>query len=551
MNKNITNSSKTFKKYVTYMKARTSNDGWHIICIFLGCLIFSGLSIFIALISKFLLDNLFNMDIKDMILLVLISISAFALGAILGFLISYLQKYYIDKFKMKIQLKFYDDMQKSEYLFISNISPSDVYYHMFTDIGNMVDFYFNLIIALPIKFITFLIAISIMFVWSYPITLTILLLIMIQFLITVLFRKPIKKKSQILLEKEQELLAQINSDVINLDTSRSLGLEQYNLNKINLFFQRSRLAKLKYEKVSLLFGTSLNFSSQIMNVILLLIGVYLISLNHITLGMMMGISLLSSYIYDPFGEILNSVIQFQTVGVSFNRFLGFAKQIDHNREIGKEHFVNGDIEISNIDFAYGNVQIFNDFSLKIKEGRISCIKGCNGVGKTTLMRLISRFMIPQSGDISINNININSINYDEYRKNLIVLTSEPVLFNLSLYENICIGENKFSKNDVYRVIDECGLMNVVKKLPNGINTSLGINNIQLSQGEKQKIALARVFIRKPKIMILDEPFTFIDNDSKQELIKIIKKINVKYQTTIIIISHDNIFDNISSEIMSI
>lgn len=544
------NKQYTFKEYLKTMTALSKGYGRALVIIFIGSICFSVISIFIALIGKELVDSILSLNRLIIVKVIAISISAYILGSILGFATSYFQKYIIDQFKMKLQLSFYDNMQHSEFMFFSNLNSSDVYYRMFTDIGIAVDFYLNLIIAIPIKIIVFLISFGIMLSWSYQLTLTILALITIQLIVMTLFKKPIKQKTTRSLTAEQQLIAQINNDVLNSDTIRSLGLEKYNRKKIEPYFEDSRKAKLSATKVNLMFSSIIGLISQIINICLLLVGILYISQGKMSIGTLMGFSMMTGYIYQPLNDCFSLVISYQPAKVSYSRYREFNDEIDSNRNNGTLKFTNGELFIDNISFSYGNGYVFNKFSDRITSHKIIYYKGQNGAGKTTLMRLIARFIKPIEGNIYINDININDFDYDDYRKNIIAFTSNPIIFNGTVKENICLDED-YDLSTINEIIKSCSLTDTIDKLEKKIETLIGTDEQKLSQGEIQKIGLARVLIRKPKILILDEPIAHIDSKSTNDIIDTLKYFNIKYGITMIIISHDDAIQKIADEIHEI
>lgn len=536
--------------YLKFMHAKSKGYRRFIPLIFACSLCFSVLSIFIALIGKQLIDNLLTMNSGVIIKAIVISISAYIVGAILGFFTSYLERYVIDKFKIKLQIAFYDNMQRSEFIFFSNLSSGDVYYRMFTDIGTMVDFYLNLLITIPIKLIVFIIACGIMFLWSYQLTLAIIGLVLLQLIVMLIFRKPIKKRAEIALESEQSLISKINEDVIKSDICRSLALEEYNLKQIDGFFETSRKNKLKSAKVSLLYSSIVGLTSQIINICLLLLGIYFIYNESMTIGMLMGISMLAGYIYQPLNDFFRMIISYQPTIVSFNRFNEFNSQLDTNRLSGNNEFIRGNISLNNIYFGYNNNLVINNFSAFIHDGAITLLRGENGTGKTTIMRLLTRALNPMSGNITIAENDIKNILYEEYRKNVIALCSTPILLNGSLRENINAGKD-FSDDEIMDIIEKCCLSGVVSKLNDGLDTKLGITGSGLSQGEMQKLSLARVLIRAPQILILDEPISHIDEQSVEDILNVLSDYNKNKDKIIIIISHDNRTEQIADYIISL
>ncbi|MDE6604825.1 MAG: ATP-binding cassette domain-containing protein [Clostridia bacterium] len=529
---------KIFKNYIKYMSAKAKGFKKFFPLVFFCSLCLSVLSICIAIFSKQLIDNLLTMDKLIILKVVLISISAYLFGAILGFFTSYLEKYIIDKLKTKLQLSFYDNMQRSEFVFFSNLSSSDVYYRMFTDIGVMVEFYLNLLISLPIKLIVLIITCSIMFIWSYQLTLAIIGLVMLQVVVMLIFRSPIKKHTEKVLTNEQILIAKINEDVLKSDLSRSLALEEYNYLNIQLYFETSRKSRLKNAKINLLYSAIIGFASQIINISLLLLGIYYVANSVLTIGTLMAISMLAGHLSQPINDFLQTLLSYQTMVVSYKRFNEFDSCIDHNYQIGTLKFNNGDISIKDLTFSYGANSVIAYPNMIIHKGKITYLQGGNGSGKTTLVRLLSRSLLPLSGSINIDTVNIGEFDYSSYRTNVIALNSEPILLNKTFRENICTGLS-YSDEDISNTIDACALNDIVEKLENGIDTELGLSKVGLSQGEKQKLALARVLIRKPSVLILDEPLSHIDIKSCEEILATLSKYNKEYNATILIISHDD------------
>ena len=537
------------KNYLNVMKNSFKDKRTNIPIIYLLSLTFSVLSIFIALISKNLVDNLLNLNIDGIFNIVIISIGAYLFGSLVGYFSSYFQKYVIDRFKMDLQLSFYDNIQKSHYSFILNISSSDVYYRMFTDIGVLVDFYINLIVNVPVKVLIFISTLIIMSFWSYKLTLIILVFIILQYVSMFLFRKPIKKRSEDALASEQLLYFKINENINTEEICRSLALEELRLIDIKKYFNKKRKSSLRYTQINLIYSAVLNFASQIINMILLLLGVNMVMKNEITIGILMGISILSTYLSQPINDIFTTITSYQPTKISYKRYVDFNEQIVLGRYEGKYEFVNGDIVIRDLSFSYDNTNLFNNFNCTIPKGDIALIKGGNGSGKTTLMRLLSRYIIQCSGEILINNQDIRLIDFEDYRKHVITLDSNSAILNGSLRFNISTGLN-VDDDKLQDIIKMCGLSNVLDKLGNDFESELGKGKILLSKGEVQKIAIARIIIRDPDIIIFDEPFANMDNKSIADIKNLLININ-RSGKTIIIICHDNIMDESASKIINL
>jgi len=194
------------------------------------------------------------------------------------------------------------------------------------------------------------------------------------------------------------------------------------------------------------------------------------------------------------------------------------------------------ISIKKLSFSYdNNIKIFDDFNLNIKANIITGISASSGKGKTTLIKILLG-LYSYDGDIYIDNINIKTIDNNYFHNNLIAYVSqEPVLLSGSIYDNLISN-----------------LINIDTELLNYITTKLNISNINntnLSGGEKQRISITRAFLRKPKILLLDEPTSALDYKNENNVLKLIKEFNNKYNITIIIITHSQKVLNICHNII--
>ena len=205
------------------------------------------------------------------------------------------------------------------------------------------------------------------------------------------------------------------------------------------------------------------------------------------------------------------------------------------------HLENG-ITFDNVDFRYpfGQKLVLQGFNLTLKAGKITALVGANGTGKSTLIKLLCRLYDPESGKIFFDDIDIKQSKVRDIRRMITVLFQEPVRFNATVAENI--GLSNLAKHDDKILIDEAaqasGADTVVSKLPEGYETLLGrwfAGSTDLSGGEWQRIALARAFLRKSPIIILDEPTSSMDSWSEMDWVKRFRQL--ASGRTAIIIAH--------------
>ncbi|MBN6711176.1 ABC transporter ATP-binding protein [Haemophilus haemoglobinophilus] len=192
------------------------------------------------------------------------------------------------------------------------------------------------------------------------------------------------------------------------------------------------------------------------------------------------------------------------------------------------------IEVKELSFAYADEQILTDLSLSLSKGNILGIHGRSGSGKSTLLKLLMRFYDPK-GEIRINGVNLKEINTQNLRDNMAYITQQTYIFNESIYENILMANRKATKEQVIEAAKKASIHDFIMSLPQGYETKVAELGSSLSDGEKQRIGIARAFLHNAPIILLDEPTSNLD--SLNEAIILQSLLNVKADKLIILVSH--------------
>ncbi|MDK2906243.1 MAG: hypothetical protein PWQ66_204 [Petrotoga sp.] len=189
------------------------------------------------------------------------------------------------------------------------------------------------------------------------------------------------------------------------------------------------------------------------------------------------------------------------------------------------------LEFINVVFEYEGRKILNNLNLQINRGEKLAIVGSSGEGKTTLIRLLLRYISPHSGKILVNKTPISKI--ENWYKTIGVLSQKTHIFNRSIRDNLLIANPKASEKEIYRALEMAGLKKFMKT--KNLDTVLGDEGKYISGGERARIALARLLLRKPEFVILDEPLEGVDKIVEKEVIENIKEF--VSDKTLILISH--------------
>jgi len=208
---------------------------------------------------------------------------------------------------------------------------------------------------------------------------------------------------------------------------------------------------------------------------------------------------------------------------------------DHNNAQALK--LNGDIQFSNVNFAYSSSPrlILNNLNINISENTTHAFVGQTGSGKSTFAKLLLRFYQPQNGAINIGNVNINDVSIQSLRSQIGLVSQDIYLFNGSIYDNIKFGLPTASSEDIYKASQLAECHDFIQNLDEKYHTTIGESGIKLSGGQKQRISLARAILKNPKILILDEATSAVDNETEVAIQRSLTQISKN--RTVIMIAH--------------
>lgn len=195
-----------------------------------------------------------------------------------------------------------------------------------------------------------------------------------------------------------------------------------------------------------------------------------------------------------------------------------------------------DIEFKNVSFSYNkDAKVLKDVSFTAKQGEVTALVGISGSGKTSVLRLISRLYDYDTGSILIDGKDIKNISTESLFKNVSIVFQDVTLFNTSIMENIRLGRESATDEEVKEAAVLANCTDFIEKLPDGFNTLIGENGAELSGGERQRISIARAFLKDAPVLILDEISASLDVDNEKKIQDSLNKL-IK-DKTVIIISH--------------
>jgi len=503
------------------------------------CLVISGLNAITPFITKSILDELLPNGKYDEIVKYLIIYGSLVISLAFS---RYAFQYVNNLCGMRIEKRIREEaIKKINYLPVDYYSlepDGKIVAKITSDSGGVRIFYtttFQIINAL-INILIVYIAVIIM---EPMLGLLILIIVPVIVMWITLYRRKVHSYFVDLRETGSRITGKLNELIVGTPIIQDFNQEEAMLDDYNSLTWRYVKNDRKANSLNIYFGWELlSLIKRLAEIGLLLF----LGFNSLDLGgVTVTIGLISAFVenldkmINPINAIFNNLNELEDSIVAATRVYMF---IDEENDLrifdGNEApVINGDVEFKNVKFSYvKEKQVLNGINLHVEAGKTIGIVGQTGSGKSTLMNLLLEFNDYDSGQILVDGSEINQYNKASYRKNLGIVLQTPALFAGTIKSNITMGRD-YPDDVVLDVIEKVGAKHIIEKNELGIYSPVSFRGENLSLGEKQLIAFARILLRNPKIVILDEATANIDSDT-EEKIKNAMSIISKGRTTFII-----------------
>ena len=367
--------------------------------------------------------------------------------------------------------------------------------------------------------------------------------------------------------KKNDKINSLTTEIVRSEKDiKSLGLESKleEVSKENYDSYKKSSYKLSITDCN--FWSLRNIIIEIVTIGVLILGIYFMDKGLMGLAAFMIVYSNRGYVYDLVWSAGNISSKFAEIKVCKERMFAL---FDDNK-FATEHFGNvhldkikGEIEFKDVCYSYveyenennDNIkknkktkknakeekkissinQIFNGLSFKIKPNTTVAFVGRSGSGKSTILNLMSKMYVVDSGEILIDGVNINDLDKETLRKGISLVNQFPYIFDMTIRENLSLAKADATEDEMIESLKKASLWDFILSLPKGIDTRVGEGGIKLSGGQKQRLAIARALLRNSAIIIFDESTSSLDNFAQEDIKKSID--SLKGESTIIIVAH--------------
>ena len=401
-------------------------------------------------------------------------------------------------------------------------------------LSNTVNNFF--IDILPL-FTSAILALALMFAANFYVGLVALCIVPVYFYITYRQAKRMKGGRRSIFSSHQAVSQGILNILESISVIKSFNREQIEADKQTAVQQAMTDQQMSTRRWSYLYDGLKSFFEQIGTVLIIILTAYLVLIDYpgMSIGKIMYHVMLFSNVSAPIRQLHRIYDDMNDALIYAEGFFGILHAHDEVEDTGKYHpdTVKGDFELSDVDFTYGNgtKALFN-VSMHIKPGKITALVGLSGAGKTTIVNLLDKFYHPDQGSIKLDGVELKDWDTHWLREHVGLVLQKNHIFNGTIEENIKYGNPNATHEEVVKAAKQAYIYDQIMQLPNQFESQA----LQLSGGQQQRIAIARMFIKNPPIIFLDEPTASLDAVATEQIKASIDAI--KAGRTVIIISHN-------------
>ena len=474
------------------------------------------------IITRYSLNNLLPLGIyRSFFMLMGGLILAYAIRSVLQYIVTYWGHNLGVLMEADMRRELFSHLQLLSFNFYDSNRTGHIMSRVTTDLFEITELAHHGPEDIFISIITLVGAFSILFSINWQLSIILLLLVPMVLLFTISQRRRMSSTSKLVKERTAGINADIESSISGARVAKAFANEAYEIDKFMAANERFKQSKGKFYSAMAIFHSGMEFFTSFFSIVVILVGGFLIMQAKMNVVDVLTFSLYVSAFLQPVRKLTQFIEQYTTGMAGFERFVEIMRQqpdiMDSDNAKSIQN-VKGDIEFSNVTFSYNNkAEVLTNVNLAIPAGKTLAVVGPSGGGKTTLCHLIPRFYDIGEGEIRLDKVDIKDITLKSLRQNIGIVSQEVFLFAGTIRENIRYGDIRATEDAIIEAAKRAEIYDMIKELPNGLDTEVGERGIRLSGGQKQRISIARIFLKNPPVLILDEATSALDTVTERRI----------------------------------
>lgn len=490
---------------------------------------------------KILLDDILPYKNAGLLLqLMSIFILIFVVKTLVGIWHSYQTTRLVENMILSVKTELFQHLEDLDLGFYHSKSVGDILYRIDEDVYSIDSFIDLIIDVVVLNVLTAIFILIITLNMNWKVTLMSLGFFPFYIIVQKYFGEKIRKQKVRIIAKLTDILSFLEENITGIQAIKSFALETKQLSEYTDKTKKVIRLNLRMDLLDSFSDAVVGVITFIPLILILWYGSFQVISGVLTIGSLIAIYTYIGKLFEPISSLGSINVAFQTTLVSVNRvfqFLDTKTKIKEKNDAVELKNPQGHIVFKDVSFGYypkdPKESVLEHVTFDIKQGQMVGLVGPSGSGKTTVGNLLFRFFDPTKGSISIDRIDLRDMKIKSIRDAIGIVSQDSILFNTSLKENIKFGKINASDADVVRAAKLAHIHDFITKQPKGYNSKVGERGVKLSGGEKQRISIARVFLKNPKILILDEATSSLDSESEYLIQQALQRVT-QGRTTLVI-----------------
>ncbi|HEX7502901.1 MAG TPA: ABC transporter ATP-binding protein [Acidobacteriota bacterium] len=480
------------------------------------------------LITRFLVDKvILGKQLRLLLGVVLLLAGIKVAGIVFGIL----QQFYFTRFEQEVMLDIqqilFDRTLRLPKSFFDDKETGYLMSRLLGDVGGVRWFFSSTVVHIFTSFIRFAGGAIFLLYLNWRLALAVLVVLPLMFGSVRLFGRKLRILSHHGMERQAEVYQSVQESLAQTSLIKAFATEKRTLHSLMAKLRSSMQLGMEQNTLGSVANLAIGIAPDLAHLIVLAGGAYLIIKGQWSIGSLLAFQSYVGFVYGPAQFLATANFQWQNAMASLERVSALFDVVPEEHDgVGlKAEHLRGEVEFKGVCFSYdGREKVLDDVSFSVRAGEHTAIVGPSGVGKTTLVSLILQFYRPQKGEILIDGRPVGEYELHSLRRRIGYVPQSPTLLSGTIADNLRYGDPEAGEAQVEEAARAAGIHDFIASLPAGYRSMVGERGVNFSEGQKQRLAIARALVKDPDIVVLDEPTSALDSQTEASIFAVLPEL---------------------------